>query len=579
MRVTQNKTSKGTSFYIIRSVSGGSTEIVEKLGTEKEIKDKYHCDDALDWAKRRAKLLTEKENESRLKVMVPLQPHLIIERDKARCFNVGYLFLQQIYYELRIPGICLSISKRHAFEYNLNEILSRLVYCRVLYPSSKLSTTRFSQRLLEQPSFEYQQVQRALSVIAEESDFIQEKLYKNSAELVPRQTKILYYDCTNFYFEIEEEKGMRKYGHNKENRPNPIVQMGLFMDYSGIPLAFVITDGSQNEQTTMVPLEKQIMKDFELSNFVVCTDAGLSSAPNRMFNNCGERSFVTTQSLKKLKKGLQDWALDPRGWKLPGEKGTFDISKIDSTDELRQKNYEKVFYKETFVEGYDDKRDVSFDQTMFVTYSLKYRDYLRSVRNAQVERARKMIESGESRIERKGQQDVRRFINRTSTTKEGEKASRTTYTIDQEAIAEEERFDGFYAVCTNLEADIEDIIRVNRGRWEIEESFRIMKSEFGARPVYLQRDDRIKAHFLTCFIALLVYRILEKKVGDSYTCRQLVDTLRSMEVTSVGDAGYLPSYTRTELTDCLHETAGFRTDYELLRKKYMQGIIRRSKDL
>lgn len=579
MRVTKNVTKKGTSFYIIRSVSGGSTEIVEKLGTEDEIKEKYHCEDAYEWAKKRASELTIQEKESQTKVMVPLRPFVSIPSDEQMSFNIGYLFLQQIYYDLKVPSICREISKRHAFEYDLNEIFSRLIYGRILFPSSKLSTLKQSADLYEPSSFEYHQLARALSVLAQESDLIQEKLYRFSSEIFPRQTGVLYYDCTNFYFEIEEEKGIRKYGHSKENRPNPIVQMGLFMDYSGLPLAICITDGNANEQTTLIPLEEKILRDFGASRFVVCTDAGLSSQESRKFNNFGERSFVTTQSIKKLKKEQREWCLNPEGWHIPGSTELFNISDICADEDLCTKFYETIFYKEVFLEGYDEQRDIEFNQTLIVTFSLKYKNYLKNIRSTQLERARSLIRQGAARIDQKNQQDPRRFISRTSKTSTGETASKTTFTINEEVISEESAYDGFYAVCTNLDDDIADILHVIKSRWEIEESFRIMKSEFAARPVYLQRDDRIKAHFITCFTALLVYRLLEKKLGGNYTCSQIVSVLRGMRITKAGDTGYLPSYTRTELTDALHDTAGFRTDYEILRKKYMQGVVRRSKNL
>ena len=579
MRVTKNVTKKGTSFYIIRSISGGSTEIVEKLGTEKEIKDKYHCEDAYEWAKKRASELTIQEKESQTKVMIPLRPFVPIPPGERMSFNIGYLFLQQLYYDLRIPSICREISKHHAFEYDLNEIFSRLVYGRILFPSSKLSTLKQSADLFEPSSFEYHQLARALSVLAEGSDLIQEKLYRFSAAITPRETGVLYYDCTNFYFEIEQEKGIRKYGHSKEHRPNPIVQMGLFMDYSGLPLAMCITDGNANEQTTLLPLEQKILRDFGTSRFVVCTDAGLSSEESRKFNNFGERSFVTTQSIKKMKKERKEWCLDPEGWHVPGSSETFSIDGICANDVLRAKHYETIFYKEAYIEGYDEQRDIEFNQTLIVTFSLKYRDYLKSIRDGQIERARSLIRQGISKIDRRGQQDPRRFITRTSKTSEGKTASKTSFAINEEIISEESAYDGFYAVCTNLDDDISDILHVVKSRWEIEESFRIMKSEFSARPVYLQRDDRIKAHFITCFTALLIYRLLEKKLGGGFTCSQIITTLRSMRVTKAGDKGYLPSYMRTELTDALHDTAGFRTDYEILRKKYMQGVVRRSKNL
>ena len=238
-----------------------------------------------------------------------------------------------------------------------------------------------------------------------------------------------------------------------------------------------------------------------------------------------------------------------------------------------------MFYKEICLEGYDEERDIEYNQTLFVTYSLKYRDYLRRVREGQLDRARKLVNQGKGKIERSGAHDVRRFIKRSVINESGDEITRTDYSINEDVITEESKFDGFYAVCTNLEADVEEIIRVNKGRWEIEESFRIMKDDFDARPVHVQRDDRIKAHFMTCFISLLIFRILEKKMGSSYTASDILSTLREMKVTRAGDTGYLPSYTRTHLTDSLHETAGFRTDYEILKKRTMQGVIRRSKGL
>lgn len=513
--------------------------------------------------------------------------------DRPMSFNIGYLFLQKLYYDLKLPSVCRQISRQYSFSYDLNEILSRLVYGRILFPDSKRATMATAADLYEQPSFAYHDVLRALSVLAKESDLIQEKLYQASRDLVERKTKVLYYDCTNFFFELEEEKGIRKYGHSKENRPNPIVQMGLFLDRSGLPLAFTITDGNQNEQTTLLPMEKRILQDFGLSKFVVCTDSGLSSESSRKFNNFGERAFITVQSMKKMKKKEQDWCLDPAGWRLPGSDRLYDIAALEETEADRQKHYDRVFYKEQLLEGYDEERDIPFNQTLYVTFSLKYRDYLRSVRAGKVERAKRLIDQGSSRIERRNQNDVRQYITRTSRTKDGAEASKVSYSLNEEAIESESRFDGFYAVCTNLETDIDEIIRVNKGRWEIEESFRIMKSEFEARPVFLQRDDRIRAHFLTCFVSLLLYRILEHQLPAKekrtdpdgkvtevrYTCEEIIRTLRGMRVTAVSDAGYVPSYTRTSLTDALHEFAGFRTDYEIIRRKQMQGNVRRSKGL
>ncbi|MFR5601602.1 MAG: IS1634 family transposase [Lachnospiraceae bacterium] len=577
MRLTTNKTKNGISYYIIRSVRRDgkrSSEVVERLGTEQEIMKKYHCTDAAKWAKEHLDELNHAETEKQHKVLVPLRTDVLIPLNKQNSYNVGYLFLQKIYYDLRLPNICKKISKDHAFSYDLDSILSRLVYERILNPSSKLSCYEQSSDLLEPPAFELHQIYRALSVIADESDTIQAELYEASRRLVKRETGILYYDCTNYFFETECQEGLKQYGPSKEHRPNPIVEMGLFMDRSGIPLAFCIHPGNTNEQTTLIPLEEQIMKDFSLSRFIVCTDAGLSSERNRKFNNFGGRCFITTQSIKKLSKELRHWCLDPTGWHLKDSQDTYDISRLADTAENRS----RLFYKQLYVEGSDGKRDIDFDQTLIVTYSLKYRNYQQQIRSQQISRALKTIETSPKRIDKHNQNDYRRFIKKTPVTADGEYAAKKIYEIDQDIIQEEAQYDGFYAVYTNLDDDPCEIAAVNQGRWEIEESFRIMKSEFEARPVYLKRDDRIKAHFTTCFIALLIYRILEWKLDRQFTCDEIISTLRKMRVTDIGNEGYIPSYTRTDLTDALHEYAGFRTDYELIRKRTMKGICRHSKE-
>ena len=350
--------------------------------------------------------------------------------------------------------------------------------------------------------------------------------------------------------------------------------MGLFMDKSGIPLAFSINPGNQNEQLSLKPLELQIMKDFHLSKCIVCTDAGLSSEANRRFNNYGERSFITTQSLKKLKPELREWCLDPTGWALEHDKKKYNISTLEDTPENRK----KLFYKQLLIEGYDEEREIPFDQTLIVTYSMKYMLYQRKLRERQIERARKYLEHPSS-ADRRQQTDARRFIKKTLCTGDGEIAEKAVYELNMDAISDEAQYDGFFAVCTNLDDDPADIARINHARWEIEESFRIMKSEFDARPVFLQRDDRIRAHFLTCFISLMIYRILEKQLQNKYTCGDIITTLRSMDVRQLDNYGYIPGYTRTALTDALHENAGFRTDYELMPPKTMAGIVRRSKGL
>ena len=576
MRIMKSK-AKDPTYHVIQDVRRDgkrSTEIIENLGRASEICAHYQVNDADAWANAYVQFLRDEAASKDHRVLIPFNTSVLTEMDRRMSFNAGYLFLQQIYYQLGLPSVCKRIKKENSFEYDLDSILSRLIYGRILFPSSKLSCYEQSQGLLEQPSFDLHQIYRALSVLSDNSDLIQSELYKRSKDVIKRSTGVLFYDCTNYFFEIEQEAGLKQYGVSKEHRPNPIVQMGLFMDKSGIPLAFCINPGNQSEQDSLKPLEKQILKDFELSKFIVCTDAGLASEANRKFNNFGKRCFITTQSIKKLKAELKNWCLDPTGWELEGSRKKYNISKLEDTEENRK----LLFYKQRYIEGYDEEMDISFNQTLIVTYSLKYKIYQQTIRSKQIDRAKKYIEKPSS-AERKSPSDAKRFIKKTAYTNDGEVAGNTLYDLDEKAVAEEAKYDGFYAVCTNLDDDPADIVKINHDRWEIEESFRIMKSEFEARPVYLQRDDRIKAHFLTCFIALMIYRILEKKLGEKFTCEQIISTLRGMDMRQIKNHGYIPSYMRTALTDTLHEMAGFRTDYELTTPKSMAGIIRRSKGL
>lgn len=576
MRIMKGK-SQDPTYHVIQDVKRNgkrSTEIIENLGNASTIRAKYGIDDVDAWADEYIRNLRIENSEKNHKVLIPFNTSQMIKSGEQLSFNVGYLFLQKIYYQLGIPSICRKIKKNSSFEYNLDSILSRLVYGRILFPSSKLSCNVQSKKLLEQPDFELHQIYRALSVLADNSELIQSELYKHSKSLVKRETGVLFYDCTNYFFETEQEEGLRQYGVSKEHRPNPIVQMGLFLDKSGIPLAFCINPGNTNEQTTLKPLEQQIMKDFELSKFIICTDAGLSSTANRKFNNYGERSFITTQSIKTLKAPLKKWCLDSKGWRIEGSDKEYDISRLEETPEYER----KIFYKQMLIEGYDEERDISFDQTLIVTYSIQTKKYQHNIRQRQIERAQKLLNSP-AQADRNSQTDVKRLIRKTSVTSDGEIADKKMYELNEETIKEEEQYDGFYAVCTNLDDDPSEIARINHDRWEIEEAFRIMKTEFEARPVYLQRDDRIEAHFLTCFIALMIYRILEKKLDNKYTCEEIIKTLREMNMRKVGDQGYIPAYTRTELTDTLHTSAGIRTDYEITTPKAMAGIIRRTKGL
>lgn len=561
--------------YIKRSYrkSNGktATKIHRKLGKLNDLLQQFSGDyDAMmAWARSEAEKDTMEYNAKTGNVSVSLSKSAYIPRNEERCFPVGYLFLQKLCTELKIDSICRKISKRHKYTYDFSAILTDQIFSRILSPSSKLGSYSYCQTLLEPPKYELQNLYRALSVMAEESDFIQEELYFNSNFVHPRNKKVLYYDCTNYYFEIEQDDDFRKYGKSKESRPNPIVTMGLFMDADGIPLAFDVFPGNQNEQTTLKPLETKIIRDFACSEFIFCSDAGLGSKANRRFNSFGNRSYVISQSLKKMRREDRQIALNPKQFRRLGSNKFIDISTLDESD---PDIYETIFYKEVPVVNGD------MNEIVIVTYSPKYKAYQKRIRGQQIARAVKMIEQPGRKRRGKNQNDPARFIKSTAITENGEVAGRNIYDLDSDRISEEEMYDGFYAVITNLEGDVGEILKINRQRWEIEENFRIMKTDFEARPVYVRRDERIKAHFLICYISLLVYRLLEKKLGNAYTCNEILGTLRSMQVTLLSkESGYIPSYKRTDITDDLHKVFGFHTDYEFISKSTMRSIIKSTK--
>ena len=574
MRLKITKTNSNTNYYIIKDfkINGKrTTKIIEKLGTENDIKLKFKTDDVKSFLNDYISKLNKEENKTKSTLIKFYDENKILDLDLENSFNVGYLFLQDIYYSLEINKICETIKSKYQFHYDLNNILSNLVYSRIIYPSSKLKTLDLSKKFIEQPNFTYNDLLRSLEIISKENDFIQAKLYQNSLKYSKRNDKILFYDCTNYYFEIEEDDEVRKYGKSKENRPNPIIGMGLFIDGDGIPLAFDIFPGNQNEQPTLKPLEKKIINDFDNSKFVVCTDAGLASTANRKFNNISGRKFITTQSIKKLKQFLKDYALDlTRDWQLPGINKTFNISALRNDEELIKKYYDKVFYKERWI------KEDGIEQRLIITFSPKYQEYQKHIREKQIQRAQNIIDKNPKKIKVNNNNDPKRFIANIPTTNDGEAALNDNYYLNYDKINEESILDGLYAVCTNLEDDVMDIIAINKRRWEIEESFRIMKTEFKARPVYLSREDRIKAHFTTCFLALVIYRYLEKALKEKYTVSQIVDTLRNMTCTKK-DNDLIPTYKRTNLTDSLHETFDFRTDYEILTEKNIKKIIKQTK--
>ena len=570
LHITKSKNAE--SFYICKSYTkaNGSTTsaIVRKLGTLEQLLPEHGPtrDDVLAWAKNEVKIETEKykkEKEAQT-VLIPFHADRQLDYNKQVFFRGGYLFLQSFYYQLQMNKTCRKLKQKYKFKYDINAILSDLIYARILEPCSKRSSYKVASEFLEKPSYELHDVYRALDVLGTECDLIQAEVYKNSPFLGERNDKILYYDCSNYYFEIEQEDGNKKYGKSKEHRPNPIIQMGLFMDGDGIPLAFSLFPRNANEQISLKPLEKKVLEDFGCQKFIYCSDVGLGSKSIREYNHMGERAYIVTQSIKKLKKDEKEWALNPQGFKRVSDDAPVDITKLSEDDK-------GLYYKD---KPYTTKK---LHQRLIITYSPKYALYQKSIRDKQIERAQKMLDSGNTKKNRKNPNDPARFIGTLAVTKEGEAADVKHY-LDENKISEEGQYDGFYAVCTDLlDDEVDDILKVSEGRWQIEECFRIMKTDFSARPIYLQDENRIKAHFLICFLALTIYRFLEKKLGSKYTCEKLLDTLKGMNFAEIQEQGFTPLYKREAITDDLHDVCGFRTDYQFITKSKMRNIQKKSK--
>ena len=572
MRVITSKSKNAESFYISKGYvndKGVSTSvIVRKLGTLKELLPEHGPtrDDVMAWAKEEARLETLKYKQEQEEKQIKLTFHADRQLDYGRqtFYRGGYLFLQSVYYQMQMNKICRKLKQKYMFKYDINAILSDLIYARILEPCSKRSSYKVASEFLESPSYELHDVYRALDVLGAECDMIQEEVYKNSHFLGQRNDKVLYYDCSNYYFETEQEDGSKKYGKSKEHRPNPIIQMGLFMDGDGIPLAFSLFPGNANEQTSLKPLEKKVLEQFGCRKFIYCSDAGLGSEAIREYNHMGERAYIVTQSIKKLKKEEKEWALSPQGFKRVCDDKPVDLTKLPEDDK-------GLYYKD---EPYTTKK---LHQRLIITYSPKYALYQKSIRDKQVKRAEKMLETGNAKKNRKNPNDPARFIGKMAVTEDGEAADIKQY-LDEDKIAEEAQYDGLYAVCTDLlDDEVSDILKVSEARWQIEECFRIMKTDFSARPVYLQDENRIKAHFLICFLALIIYRYLEKKLDLRYTCEELLDTLKGMNFAEIQEQGFIPLYKRETITDALHEVCGFRTDYQFITKSKMRTIQKKSK--
>lgn len=607
MKIWYDRKSKDPTYFIQMGIRNGkktTTKNVARIGKHSELLK--ITNDPLSYAKEQVKKYNEEyknKNCVSLEIKVDFAEKIKAAGDSAShstLLNIGYFFLQQFYHDLKIDSFFESVTADRKNEFDPNLINRFLTYSRILYPDSKLGTHQNLCRFYEQPVFDYVHILRTMDILQEHYDEYISHLFEASCQLVKRDTSVCFYDCSNYYFEVETDdedyidevtgetiKGLRKYGPSKEHRPNPIAEMGLFMDRDGIPLSMCITSGSDNEQTTAIPLEKQLTKMFKGKKFIYCADAGLGSLNIRNFNSMGGRAFIVTQSIRKLSDTLQqavfsdtDYHLlssdepaaikdmkefdrhDPQNWDLYNDR-IYKIIPADKAFDLGL--YEEKTGKNGSVRKVKSKAVVP--QKIIVFFSRKMMEYQRYIRNRQIERAKKLLKNLDPETYKKGPHDVTRFIKRTSSTKSGEKVT-DQYTIDQSVIEEEEKYDGFYAVATNLDDSAKDILEVSANRYKIEDCFRMMKTNFSARPVFHQKRERIIAHFMICYTALLIYRLMEKKLdlhGTHYTADTLIETMKSMDVANIEDMCYMSTYTSSEACTALNAITGLGLD-----KKYYQ---------
>lgn len=550
----------------IRKGKKTTSKNVSRIGRLSELRKEYP--DPIAHFRAEAKRLTD-EGKSESSFEIPA--NLMLDPMKKRRIMLGYIFPQSVYYSLGLDTVMRGIRNESKTTYDFNRIMRDLIIGRVLSPLSKNSTYEKAFSFPEPPDYDLHHVYRSLSLMAENFDLIEEKAFKGMKKYADVDTSVTYYDCTNFYFETEEQDGFRTYGKSKENRPNPIVQMGLFLDRNGLPISMCINPGKTNEQKTMIPLEKLMTERFGIEKFVVCADCGLSGKRNLRFNSTENHGFVVTKSLKKVSEEVRAKLMGDDGWKRFGDASgrLYSLKEIREDANLR----DVIFYHdERFVAESD-----GFEERIVTTYCGRMREYQRSVRERQLQRAMELVSQGKIR---KGvnQNDVRRFIVVDSVTEKGEVAEKKVFSIDSERFEEESKYDGFYAVTTDLADDPGEIIRINKGRWEIEESFRIMKSDFDARPVFMSREDRIRAHFLTCYLAYMIFRIIEQKLnkGDvRYTDAEILRTLRDYE--AIDAESFYVGAMEGKAVKALEGTFGLVGSMTAFSKAQFRRLVARSK--
>lgn len=604
MHLSPAKPQDGKIYYIAKSFRnerGISTKKnMFRLGTLDEIRRREGVSDAWQWAQEELARRNEEERIGRQKLKIELSPSKRINTGECVKYSGGDLMLIPFYNALGLPQICREIQTDTRTEYSLNEILESLVVSRILYPCSKKGAYELNKKRIRPTSFGLEDIYRALSLLSSHIDDIQARVWSNSQKITDRNTRIIYYDCTNYYFEIEDNDkdfvdkqtgeyipGLRKRGKSKENRPNPIVQMGMLMDGDGMPLSFIIFPGNESEQPSLQKIEEMVANKFGLNEFIISTDAGLGSENNRRYNMTEGREYITVQSLPSLPKADQDMALAPEGWRIAfrdsalppidpfnPERKIFNLSEIDLDAERHTR-----FYKEIIVDKcMDGDKSTARQERVIVTYSHDFALYLRHKREERISSAQKIVNRRQTKS-RQSQQDPRRYVATEYITKEGIKATNVKMALDQKAITADQRFDGFYAYGTSLDDDAADVLRARSFHHEIEHLFRTTKTFLEARPVHLQRQDRIRSHFLICFLAMVIIKILQKKLHmPELTIDQLILTLRSIEFDYFKSIGYRPLFERNEITDRLQQIAGITIDTEIVETKRMNKLYRNIKE-
>lgn len=601
-------TKNGTLAYIQKSVRLDGyprTITVKSLGLLSDIQKEHGCADPREWVKELAATMTAQEKESRRKITVELSPTKTVEAGGRPLRHGGDLMLLGLYNRLGLPKICDSIVRGSRVKYDLNEILRTLVTSRILFPCSKRRTMELAKGYVKPPKFKENDMFRALSLLSGHIDQIQAEVYRNSLSILPRRDKVIFYDCTNYYFEIEDNDpdmldeetgefipGLRKSGKSKEHRPNPIVQMGMFMDYDGIPLAFKIFPGNESEQKSLQPLEEVLNHRFGMTDYVVSSDAGLASEDNRRYNMAEGREYICVQSIPRLPKEEQQMCIRPEGWRIAFRKNAAHRSPLDSRDPHREifnlnevLEYERnhpgllkdtTLYKEIIVKKGADNA-TRRPERIIVTYDHDFALYLKRRRAENLARAKKIVERRQTRS-RQSQQDPRHYVTTTHKTKNGERAVRIEMAIDTNVVRQEEILDGFYAYGTSLEDEAIDVLRIRSFHHEIEHIFRTTKSFLDARPVFLSRQDRIKSHFLICFLAMVILKILQRQLTEanleSYSSEplpidRLINTLRDIRFAHLEGHGYLPMFTRSELTDQLENLTNTTISTQIIPTRKM----------